>query len=173
MANVVKIVKGAAGMAKLGVRSMVDEKIISSATKKKKPSLKQAHKAKPLANPKSAVRVKPAARPKPNKPNAAKSKAMENNTRYRAGESAYRQNMKDQGKANYSGYGQGSHGDATLEASIAEKEARVGRKAKVIAKKLSDIEKRKATTPKNASTANPFAKRIKINSQQNLKKRGK
>ena len=155
MANVVKIVKGA----------------VKAATKSKKPSLKAAQKAKPLANPKSAVRVKPAARPKPNKPDAAKSKAMEHNTRYRAGDSAYRQNMKDQTKANYSGYGQGVHGDATLEASIAQAEARVGRKAKVISKKLSDTEKRKATTPKNASTANPFAKRIKINSQQNLKKK--
>ena len=59
MANPVKVIKGAVGMVKLGARSMVDEKIISSATKKKKPSLKQAQKAKPLANPKSGVKVLP------------------------------------------------------------------------------------------------------------------
>jgi hypothetical protein len=134
-------------------------------------ALKAAKKTKPLANPKSAVRVKPPAKTKPNKPNASKLKAMEHNTRYRAGESAYRQNMKDQTKANYSGYGQGIHGDATLEASIAQSEARVGRKAKVLSKKLSDTEKRKATTPKNANTASPFNNRIKINSQRNLKKK--
>jgi hypothetical protein len=126
-------------------------------------ALKVAKKTKPLANPKSAVRVKPAAKQKPNKPDAAKLKAMEHNTRYRAGKSAYRQNMKDQTKANYSGYGQGSHGDATLEASIAQAEARVGRRARVISKKLSGAN--------NSKTANPSTNRIKINSQRNLKKK--
>ena len=149
MANPIKIISGAA-------------KAISKA---KKPSLKAARKAKPLANPKSAVRVKPATKQKPNKPDAAKLKAMEHNTRYRAGESAYRQNMKDQTKPNYSGYGQGIHGDAALEASIAEKEARVGRRARVISKKLSSAN--------NSKTANPSTNRIKINSQRNLEKKGK
>jgi hypothetical protein len=106
-----------------------------AAGKNVKPSLKAARKAKPLANPKSAVKVKGAAKSKPNPPDAAKLRAKEHNTRYRAGESAYRQNMKDQTKANYSGYGQGSHGDAVLEANIAQQEARIGRKARILKKK--------------------------------------
>ena len=83
--------------------------------------------------------------------------------------------MKDQSKPNYSGYGQGSHGDATLEAQIASAEAQIGRKTKIGIQKAMGIKqlKRRATTPANANTANPFANRIKINSQRNLKKKGK
>ena len=175
MANPVKVIKGAAKMVKLGTRSKMDEKIISSITKKKKPSLKQAQKAKPLANPKSAVRVKPAAKNKPNKPDMAKLQYKKSSSKGRAGDSAYRQNMKDQSKPNYSGYGQGSHGDATLEAQIASAEAQIGRKTKIGIQKAMGIKqlKRRATTPANANTANPFANRIKINSQRNLKKKGK
>jgi hypothetical protein len=116
---------------------------------------------KPLANPKSAVRVKPAAKQQPNKPDVAKNQAKEHNTRYRAGDSAYRQNIKDQTKPNYSGYGQGSHGDAVLEANIAQQEARIGRKAAILKKKAET--KPSISRPANNSTANPFANRVKIN----------
>lgn len=55
-----------------------------AAGKNVKPSLKTAQKAKPLANPKSAVRVKPAAKPIPNKPNAAKTMFKNDSSRNRA-----------------------------------------------------------------------------------------
>ena len=102
-----------------------------AAGKKVKPSLKAAQKAKPLANPKSAVKVKGAAKPKPNKPDLAKLNYKKGSTIGRAEETAYRQNMKDQSKPNYSGYGAGSHGDASIEAMIAGKEAVLGRKTRI------------------------------------------
>ena len=57
---------------------------IKAVTKSAKPSLKAAQKAKPLANPKSAVRVKPAAKQKPNKPDAAKTMFKNDSSRTRA-----------------------------------------------------------------------------------------
>jgi hypothetical protein len=56
MANVAKITKG----------------IVKAATKSKKPSLKAAQKAKPLANPKSAVKIKPPAKTRGASYNTAK-----------------------------------------------------------------------------------------------------
>ena len=129
--------------------------------KASKAAVKAIPKTK-LAEPsKASVKVKPAAKQKPNKPDSAKLKIKEHNTRYRAGESAYKQNMKDQTKANYSGYGQGSHGDAVLEANIAQQEARIGRKEAVLKKKIKN--KSDISSPANNNTANPFANRVKIN----------
>ena len=55
-----------------------------------KPSLKAAQKAKPLATPKSGVRVKPAAKQKPNKPNATKTMFKNDSSRNRASDKAYK-----------------------------------------------------------------------------------
>lgn len=58
------VVGAAAAAARLLAR-----KLAKDATKK---AVKTASKSKPLAEPKSAVRVKPAAKQKPNKPNPSK-----------------------------------------------------------------------------------------------------
>jgi len=161
MANVVKIVKGA----------------VKAATKKK-PSLKQAQKAKPLANPKSAVRVKPAAKNKPNKPDMAKLQYKKSSSKGRAAATAYRNHALDN-TPRKAGSGvdkfMSFNDEAALEAQIASAEAQIGRKTKIGIQKAMGIKqlKRRATTPANANTANPFANRIKINSQRNLKKKGK
>ena len=142
MANpVVKIVgKIAKEVIKKNSKQTLMPKLAKKTAKK---SLKTAMKAKPLAEPKSAVRVKPAAKQRPNKPDAAKLNYKKNSTIGRAEESAYRQNMKDQSKANYSGYGAGSHGDASIEAMIAGKEAVLGRKTKIGIQKSMNIKRAK------------------------------
>jgi hypothetical protein len=61
-----------------------------AAGKNVKPSLKAAQKAKPLVNPKSGIRVKPAAKPKPNKPDAAKTMFKNDSSRNRASDKAYK-----------------------------------------------------------------------------------
>jgi len=136
MANVVKIVKGA----------------VKAATKKK-PSLKQAQKAKPLANPKSAVKVLPRkSAPKSDLSNRGKkltrSQRSERAQEYKFDKSldsyfkgidmkmgthpseyyAYKKNLRGPGKAN-------------------------ARKAEALNKEGKSV--------------------VKINSQQNLKKKGK
>jgi|APGre2960657373_1045057.scaffolds.fasta_scaffold27673_4 hypothetical protein len=75
MANVAKIAKG----------------IVKAATKSKKPSLKAAQKAKPLANPKSGVKVKPTAKQKPNKPDSAKTMFKNDSSRTRASDKAMKE----------------------------------------------------------------------------------
>jgi hypothetical protein len=62
----------------------------------KKPSLKAAQKAKPLATPKSSVRVKPAAKQKPNKPDAAKTMFKNDSSRTRASDKEMKRAEKDQ-----------------------------------------------------------------------------
>jgi hypothetical protein len=61
-----------------------------------KPSLKAAQKAKPLAAPKSGVRVKPAAKQKPNKPNATKTMFKNDSSRTRASDKEMKRAEKDQ-----------------------------------------------------------------------------
>jgi len=118
---------------KKGVADYIAKKIAKKAVVKVKP------KPNTKAMPKSNVKVKPAAKSKPNKPNAAKIDYQTNSSRARAGNTAYRQNIKDQSKANYSGYGQGSHGDASIEAMIAENEAVRGRKTRINLQKSMGI----------------------------------
>lgn len=61
-----------------------------AAGKNVKPSLKAARKAKPLATPKSGVKVKPAAKQIPNKPDAAKTMFKNDSSRNRASDKAYK-----------------------------------------------------------------------------------
>jgi len=67
-----------------------------AAGKNVKPSLKAAQKAKPLATPKSGVKIKPAAKPKPNKPNAAKTQFKNDSSRTRASDREMKRAEKDQ-----------------------------------------------------------------------------
>lgn len=129
-----------------------------AAGKNVKPSLKAAKKAKPLANPKSGVRVKPAAKQQPNKPNETKMVHKINES----GGRAYNKAAKE-----YEA-GAGRHGnmyemqDAARDAMF---RAPAGRKVSITGKKLSAIEKNKATTPQRSKdTAWSTKKAIKINS---------
>ena len=149
MANVVKIVKS-----------------VVKATTKTKPSLKAAQKAKPLANPKSGVKVKPAAKQQPNKPNETKMVYKVNES----GGRAYNKAIKEYDLMPESGrFGSAAERQAMGIESMSK--APVGRKVSIAAKKLNQAEARKATTPKNINTKNAFSNRIKINSQRNLKKK--
>ena len=99
-----------------------------------KPSLKAAQKAKPLANPKSAVRVKGAAKSKPNKPDAAKLNYKKNSTRGRAAATAYSNFAKDT-TPRKAGSGVDRfmtfNDEANYEAMVASKEAVLGRKTRI------------------------------------------
>jgi hypothetical protein len=79
---------GSRGMTLGSGRAATPKK--SSSKKPVKQALKNAKKAKPLAEPKSAVKVKPAAKQKPNKPNAAKTTFKNDSSRNRASEKAYK-----------------------------------------------------------------------------------
>lgn len=79
-------VAAAAAAARLLARKMAKD----SAKKVVKKAIKTTKKSKPLAEPKSAVRLKPAAKQKPNKPNAAKTTFKNDSSRNRASEKAYK-----------------------------------------------------------------------------------
>jgi len=130
-------------------------KAVSSASKAKK-------SVKPLTEPKSAVKVKPAAKQKPNKPNESKMFYKVNDSGGRAYNRSNREYdaMPEAGKF-------GSAAERQAMAIEAMRKAPVGRKTSIVGEKLNQAEARKATTPKNINTANPWATRIKINSAPN------
>jgi hypothetical protein len=126
-------------------------------TKKSKPSLKTAQKAKPLANPKSAVKVKPAAKPIPNKIDAAKIKYQRESSRARDRKKLPQDHPdrdiklgKDKTKrvsSKVSGSGPDGFGRSPIKPSLSK------------------------TNPWRVDISNKNA--VKINSQRNLKKKSK
>lgn len=134
-----------------------------AAKKSVKEALKNAKKAKPLAEPKSAVRVKPAAKQRPNKPDDAKVMYKVNDSGGRAYNKAAREYEE----------GAGRHGnmyEMQAEARDAMFRAPVGRKTSIQGKKLSQAEARKATTPKR-TPSNPARTTVKINSAKSVRVR--
>ena len=105
--------------------------------------IKKIQKAKPLANPKSAVKVKPAAKQKPNSPNAAKVFDKTNQTRNRAYQNAYREYEETAGR-------HGNLYEAQAMAREAMLSAKPSRKISIANKKLTAIKKNKATTPRTS-----------------------
>ena len=114
----------------------------------------------------SSVKVKPAAKQKPNRPNETKAFSKADSTMGRSYNKAAKEydSMPEAGRF-------GSAAERQAMANEIASKSPIGRKTSIAIKKLTDAEKRKATTPSNINTANPFAKRIKINSA--LPKRGK
>ena len=149
------------GAAAIAAAKIIAKKLAKDSAKKSvKKALKTAKKSKPLANPKSAVRVKPAAKQRPNKPDDAKVNYKVNDSGGRAYNKAAREYEE----------GAGRHGnmyEMQAEAREAMFRARVGRKTSIQGKKLSQAEARKATNPrptKDIVNSNVWEKRIKINS---------
>lgn len=109
-------------------------KVIKAAVKSSKPSLKAAQKAKPLANPKSAVRLKGAAKPKPSKPDMAKLEYKKSSSKERAYNTAYRDYALDN-TPRKAGSGvdrfMSFNDEANWQAGIAASEAQIGRKTKI------------------------------------------
>lgn len=146
----------AVGAAARAVAKKVASNAVKSAATKK--LVKEAAKKKPLANPKSGVRVKSAAKQQPNKPNETKMVYKINDS----GGRAYNKAIKEYNSMPESGrFGSAAERQA-MGIEIMSK-APVGRKVSITGKKLNQAEARKATTPKNINTANPFANRVKIN----------
>lgn len=144
-----------------------------------KAAAKAATRAKTDAIQKSSVKVKPAAKQKASPVSKAKVNYKESSTRGRAGDRAYRENMKDQSKANYSGYGAGSHGDASIESMIGSSEAQLSRK--ITRKASASQPKKRGMTKidlKVADKRNSGKPVVKVNSanlkpNRIIKKRGK
>ena len=134
-----------------------------AAGKKVKPSLKAAQKAKPLANPKSAVRVKPAAKQKPNKPNEKKTFAKVDDSMGRA----YERSIKDYNAMSEAGRF-GSYAEAKANATDIATSTQIGRKTGIAIKKLTEAEKRMASTPKRRPS-NPARTTVKINSAKSVR----
>ena len=134
-----------------------------AAGKKVKPSLKAAQKAKPLANPKSAVRVKPAAKQKPNKPNEKKTFAKVDDSMGRA----YERSIKDYNAMPEAGRF-GSAAEAKANATDIATSTQIGRKTGIAIKKLTEAEKRMASTPKRRPS-NPARTTVKINSAKSVR----
>lgn len=134
-----------------------------AANKKVKPSLKAAQKAKPLANPKSAVRVKPAAKQKPNKPNEAKAFSRVDDSMGRA----YERSIKEYNAMPEAGRF-GSAAEAKANATDIATSTQIGRKTGIAIKKLTEVEKRMATTPKRRPS-NPARTTVKINSAKSVR----
>ena len=154
------------GAAALAAAKLLAKKIAKDSAKKSvKKAVKTIKKSKPLAEPKSGVRVKPAAKQQPNKPNEKKAFLKANDSAGRAYEKSIKQynSMPEAGRF-------GSAAEAQANARDAALAAQVSRKTSITIKKLTDAEKRMATTPKRSSL-NPARTRVKINSQRNLKKK--
>ncbi len=99
-----------------------------------------------VSNPKSAMRVKGAAKPKPNKPDAAKLNYKAESSRGRAGDTAYRNFANDQTprKADSSvDRFMRFNDEANLEAMIARQEAVLGRKTRIGIQKSMGIKRAK------------------------------
>ena len=149
------------GAAAIAAAKLVARKMAKDTAKKSvKKALKTAKKSKPLANPKSAVRVKPAAKQRPNKPNDAKAN-------YKAADSGYRAYIKSIKKYDESPEA-GRFGSAAERQAMgieAMRNAPVGRRTSIQGKKLNEAEARKATTPVvKGAAARSTKKPIKINS---------
>ncbi len=123
-----------------------------------KKALKTAKKSKPLAEPKSAVRVKPAAKQKPNKPDAARANYKASDGGYRAYNKAAKEYEQSAGR----------HGNMYEQQDVAREamfKAPVGRRTSIQGRKLNEAEARKATTPVVKGPAAWSTKKpIKINS---------
>lgn len=117
-----------------------------------KPSLK-----KPLAEPKSAVRVKPAAKQRPNKPNEKKTFFKANDSTGRA----YNKALKDYESMPEAGR-YGSAAEAQANARDIALKSPIGRKPSITLNKLNQAEKRMATTPKR-TPAKPARNTVKVN----------
>jgi hypothetical protein len=130
-----------------------------------KPSLKAAQKAKPLATPKSGVRVKSAAKQKPNKPNESKYIYKVNETRNRAYNKAVKEyeSMPEAGR-----FGSAAEKDGM--ASEASNSARISRKMSIASKKYKAPEASGATTPKRRPEY-PARTTVKINSAKSVRLR--
>lgn len=133
-----------------------------SAKKAVKQAVKTAKKSKPLANPKSAVRVKPAAKQKPNKPDAARANYKASDSGYRAYAKSIKQydSMPEAGRF-------GSAAERQAMGIEAMSKAPVGRRTSIQGRKLNEAEARKATTPVVSEAATRSKNRnriIKINS---------
>ena len=144
-------------------------KIIKAVTKvTKKATVKKsspATRAKTNAIQKNSVKVKPAAKQKPNRPNEAKTNSQYNSSSGRA----YNKATKEYEE------GAGRHGNM-YEMQAAGREAMFNaplkRKTSIAGNKLSKIEKNKATTPRTTKSTTWSTKPVvKINSV--IKKRSK
>ena len=131
-----------------------------------KAAKKAAQRAETNKIQKNSVKVKPAAKQKPNRPNEAKAMYKYRNSRGRAYNSATRE-YEEEFSRHGNWYEMQEIGqDALLSAKST-------RKTNIAEKKLVQAERRKATTPKNQSTNyNPWVESIKIKSSI-PKKRGK
>ena len=118
-------------------------------------------KSTSVKEPKFNVKVKSAAKQKPNKPNETKAFFKANSTMGRSYNKAAKEydSMPEAGRF-------GSAAERQYTANKIANDSPISRKASIAIKKLTNAEKRKATTPSNISTANPFARRIKINSSK-------
>ena len=147
------------GAAALAAARIIAKKMAKDAAKKTvKKALKTAKKTKPLAEPKSGVRVKPAAKQKPNKPNEAKAFSKANDSAGRAYNRSLREynSMPEAGRFGSAAEAQANARDAALAAGV-------GRKTSITIKKLTDAEKRMAKTPKR-TPAKSAKNTVKINS---------
>jgi hypothetical protein len=150
------LIMGAAAVAaRLAAKKAASNVVKKAATKK---LVKEAAKRKPLATPKSGVRTKPAAKQKPNNPNEAKAFAKGTDSMGRAYNRTLREynSMPEAGRFGSAAEAQASARDAAFAAPMA-------RKASIAIKKLSDAEKRKATTP-TRTPAKPARGTVRINS---------
>ncbi len=127
---------------------------------------KAAERAKTNKIQKNSVKVKPAAKQKPNKPSQAKVNYKDTTSYNRA----YNKFIKEYNSMPEAGRF-GSAAEREANAIDAMGTLGLSRKANIVKKKISQTNKRKATTPTN-KTVNPVNKTIKINSSI-PKRRGK
>lgn len=123
-----------------------------------KAAKKAAERAKTNKIQKNSVKVKPAAKQKPNKPNQAKVNYKDKTSYNRA----YSKFIKEYDSMPAAGRF-GSAAEREANAIDAMGTLGLSRKANIVKKKISQTNKRKATTPTN-KTVNPVNKTIKINS---------
>ena len=149
------LVVGAAAVA----ARLLARKLAKDAAKKTiKQAVKTAKKSKPLAEPKSAVKVKPPAKTKPGKPNEAKAMYKFDDFRGRV----YNKSVKEYESSPSAGrFGSAAERDAMANEAIAS--SPLGRKVSIVGRKLVEAERRKATTPKR-TPAKPAQNTVKINS---------
>lgn len=131
-----------------------------------KAAKKAAERAKTNKIQKNSVKVKPAAKQKPNRPNQAKVNYKDTTSYNRA----YSKFIKEYDSMPAAGRF-GSAAEREANAIDAMGTLGLSRKANIVKKKISQTNKRKATTPTN-KTVNPVNKTIKINSSI-PKRRGK
>ena len=153
--------------ARLIARQLAEKSAKKAVTKSAKKSvskaLKTAKKSKPLTEPKSAVRVKPAAKQRPNKPDAAKANYKASDGGYRAYGKAVKEYDSMPGVGRF-----GSAAERQAMGIEAMSKAPVGRRTSIQGKKLNEAEANKATTPVVSNRAVRSIRRgtktIKINS---------